>query len=68
MIRAKDKGRFYCIPSDIRDLNHAKYFIEGQKSISKSEDYTSHNTERLNIRQLKKLIMGLEFIRKEIDA
>jgi|TARA_Y100000389_G_scaffold203340_1_gene251461 UDP-N-acetylglucosamine 4,6-dehydratase/5-epimerase len=68
MIRAKDMGRFYCIPSDIRDLNHAKYFIEGQKSISQSEDYTSHNTERLNVKQLKKLIMGLEFVRKEIDA
>ena len=68
MIRAKDMGRFYCIPSDIRDLNHAKYFIEGQKSISTSEDYTSHNTERLNRTQLKKLIMSLDFVKREIDA
>ena len=68
MIRAKDMGRFYCIPSDIRDLNHAKYFIEGQKSISTSEDYTSHNTERLNLKQLKKLIMSLDFVKREIDA
>ena len=68
MIRAKDMGRFYCIPSDTRDLNHAKYFIEGQKLISKSEDYTSHNTERLNLKQLKELIMSLDFIRNEIDA
>ena len=68
MIRAKDMGRFYCIPSDIRDLNHAKYFIKGQKSISKSDDYTSHNTERLNIKQLKKLLMSLDFVKKEIDA
>ena len=68
MIRAKDMGRFYCIPSDTRDLNHAKYFIEGQKLISKSKDYTSHNTERLNLKQLKKLIMSLDFIRNEIDA
>ena len=68
MIRAKDMGRFYCIPSDIRNLNHAKYFIEGQKLISKSKDYTSHNTERLNLKQLKKLIMSLDFIRNEIDA
>jgi UDP-glucose 4-epimerase len=68
MIRAKDMGRFYCIPSDIRDLNHAKYFIEGQKSISKTEDYTSHNTERLNLKQLKRLIMSLDFVKREIDA
>ena len=68
MIRAKDMGRFYCVPSDIRDLNHAKYFVEGKKLISKSKDYTSHNTERLNLKQLKKLIMSLDFIRNEIDA
>ena len=68
MIRAKDMGRFYCIPSDTRDLNHAKYFIEGQKLISKSKDYTSHNTERLNLKQLKKLIMSLDFVRNEINA
>ena len=68
MIRAKDMGRFYCVPSDVRNLNHAKYFIEGQKLISKSKDYTSHNTERLNLKQLKKLIMSLDFIRNEIDA
>jgi len=68
MVRAKDMGRFYCIPSDIRNLNHAKYFIEGQKLISKSKDYTSHNTERLNVKQLKKLIMSLDFVRNEIDA
>ena len=68
MIRAKDMGRFYCVPPDVRNLNHAKYFIEGQKLISKSKDYTSHNTERLNLKQLKKLIMSLDFVRNEINA
>ena len=68
MIRAKDMGRFYCVPSDVLNLNHAKYFIEGQKLISKSKDYTSHNTERLNLKQLKKLIMSLDFVRNEINA
>lgn len=68
MIRAKDMGRFYRIPSDNRDLNYAKYFIKGQKSISKSQDYTSHNTRLLNINELKKLLMKLEFIKKELNA
>ena len=68
MLRAKDMGRFYCIPSDNRDLNYAKYFVKGQKSISKSQDYTSHNTKQLNYKELKKLIMSLEFVRNEIDA
>lgn len=68
MTRAKDMGRFYCIPSDIHDLNHAKFFVKGKKSISESEDYTSHNTERLNTKQLRQLILKLDFIKKEIDA
>jgi UDP-N-acetylglucosamine 4,6-dehydratase len=68
MIRAKDRGRFYCIPSDSRDLNYAKYFVKGQKSISKSKDYTSHNTRQLNYKDLKKLIKSLEFVRDQIDA
>ena len=67
-IRAKDLGRFYCIPSDNRDLNYAKYFVKGQKSISSSKDYTSHNTRQLNYKELKKLIMSLEFVRDQIDA
>ena len=41
MIRAKDMGRFYCIPSDNRDLNYSKYFVKGQKSISNSKDYNT---------------------------
>ena len=68
MIRAKNMGRFFCIPSDNRDLNYSKYFTKGQRAISKFEDYTSHNTTQLEYNELKKLIMSLEFIRTELDA
>ena len=68
MIRAKNMGRFFCIPSDNRDLNYSKYFTKGQKTISKFEDYTSHNTKQLDYNELKKLIMSLEFIKTELDA
>ena len=54
MIRAKNMGRFFCIPSDNRDLNYSKYFTKGQKTISKFEDYTSHNTKQLDNNELKK--------------
>ncbi len=67
MIRAKDLGRFFCIPSDTRDLNYAKYFIKGEKSISNSKDYTSHNAKQLDYDQLKKLIINLDFVRNELD-
>jgi len=68
MIRAKNMGRFFCIPSDNRDLNYSKYFTKGQKIISKFEDYTSHNTKQLDYNELKKLIMSLEFIKSELNA
>jgi len=68
MIRAKNMGRFFCIPSDNRDLNYSKYFTKGQKTISKFEDYTSHNTKQLDYNELKKFIMSLEFIKTELDA
>ena len=68
MSRAKNIGRFYCIPSDNRDLNYTKYFSKGQKFISNNEDYTSHNTKLLNIKDLKKLLMSLDFIKDELNA
>ena len=68
MIRAQDLKNFYRIPSDNRDLNYAKYFVKGKKSISKSKDYTSHNTKILNFKQLKKLLMTLDFITEELNA
>lgn len=68
MARVKDEGRYFRIPSDNRDLNYAKYFIEGEASISSSEDYTSHNTERLNVEQVKNLLLKLDFIQDVLNA
>jgi UDP-N-acetylglucosamine 4,6-dehydratase len=68
MSRAKNIGRFYCIPSDNRDLNYTKYFAKGQKFILNNEDYTSHNARQLNINDLKKLLMSLNFIKDELYA
>jgi len=68
MARAEDRGRYYRIPSDDRDLNYAKYFVEGESSISSSEDYTSHNTERLNVEQVKELLLTLDFIQDALNA
>ncbi len=68
MARAEDLGGYYRIPADNRDLNYAQYFSEGDEKISHQEDYTSHNTERLNITQVKALLLKLEYIKKELDA
>lgn len=66
MLHAEDMGHFYRIPADNRDLNYAKYFSEGEKDISKIEDYHSHNTKQEGVEGLKKLIATLPLIRKEI--
>lgn len=66
MVRAEDLGDFYRIPADNRDLNYTMYFSEGEKNISEIDDYHSHNTERLNIEGVKKLISKLAIVRKEI--
>ena len=68
MAHAKDMGGYYRIPADNRDLNYAKYFSEGEEKISHQDDYTSHNTERLNVEQVKALLLKLDFIQKELHA
>jgi UDP-glucose 4-epimerase len=66
MIKAEDMGDFYRIPADNRDLNYAQYFSEGEGAISEIEDYNSHNTERLDVEGMKKLLSTLPLIRKQV--
>jgi UDP-glucose 4-epimerase len=68
MARAEDLGRYYRIPADTRDLNYDKYFVEGETAISEFEDYTSHNTRRLDIEQLKSLLKQLDIVREAMNA
>lgn len=68
MARAEDREGYYRVPMDDRDLNYNKYFVEGETRLSSLEDYTSHNTERLNVEQVKKLLLKLESIREELNA
>jgi UDP-N-acetylglucosamine 4,6-dehydratase len=68
MARADDLGDYYRIPADSRDLNYDKYFIEGETGISEIDDYTSHNTRRLNIEQVKEVLMKLDIIRDAVHA
>lgn len=68
MARADDMGRYFRIPADDRDLNYKKYFVEGEQKVSDLDDYTSHNTERLDVEGVKRLLLKLDFIQKELDA
>jgi len=66
MMKAEDMGDFYRIPADNRDLNYAKYFSEGEGDISQVEDYNSHNTELLDVNEVKELLLSLDLIQKQI--
>jgi len=68
MAHAEERGRYFRIPADNRDLNYAKYFSEGEERISQLEDYTSHNTVRLDVRQVKELLLTLNYVRERLDA
>ena len=65
-IVADDMGGFYRVPADQRDLNYNKYFIEGEQELSIEEEYNSHNTERLNVEQIKKKLLELEYVQTEL--
>lgn len=66
MMRAEDMGGYFRIPCDSRDLNYDKYFTEGNSEIVKIDDYHSHNTHRLNVDEMKKLLLKLRFIRQDL--
>jgi UDP-glucose 4-epimerase len=68
MARVQDLKRYYRVPADTRDLNYSKYFSEGEERISHLDDYTSHNTERLDVPQVKKLLLKLDYIQDELRA
>jgi UDP-glucose 4-epimerase len=63
MACAQDMGEYYCVPPDLRDLNYGKFVEQGEEKISHTEDYNSHNTERLDVAGMQTLLRKLEFIR-----
>ena len=68
MAKAEDMGRYFRIMADDRDLNYNKFFVEGEQSITEAEDYTSHNTERLDVSGIKRLLEKLDYIQEELRA
>ena len=66
MAKSIDMGNYFRIPADNRDLNYDKYFVEGQEEVSLIDDYHSHNTFRLDLEGMKKLLLKLPMIKKDI--
>ncbi len=68
MLRAEDLGQYFRIAADNRDLNYSSFFSEGEKLISDYDDYTSHNTERLSVLQIRQLLLSLDYVKGRLDA
>lgn len=66
MAKSQDKGNYFRIPADNRDLNYDQYFVEGQTEIAEIDDYHSHNTARLDVAGMKSLLLKLDIIRQDL--
>jgi UDP-N-acetylglucosamine 4,6-dehydratase/5-epimerase len=67
LAKAVDLGNYYRIPADTRDLNYNRYFVEGETQIAKIEEYTSHNTHRMNLEETQNLLLQLDSVRSDIE-
>ena len=67
-IKAVDMGGFFSVSADKRDLNYDKFFVDGNEKLSFEEEYNSHNTERLNIEQIKEKLLSLSYVKNELRS
>lgn len=68
MAKAEDLGSYFRIPADNRDLNYEKYFSVGDKNVPQFDEYHSHNTHRLDIDEMKRMLVSLKDIEADINA
>lgn len=68
MAKAEDLPGYYRIPADTRDLNYEKYFKDGKVEIAEVEDYTSENTYRLSVEEIKEKLLTLSYVRDELGV
>jgi UDP-N-acetylglucosamine 4,6-dehydratase len=62
MASAEDLGAYYRVPPDLRDLNYGKFVEQGDVKITKSDEYNSHNTDRLDLIRMNALLLKLRFM------
>ena len=66
MAKVIDNGKFFKLPPDNRNLNYDKYFEKGKEIKEDNKEYTSHNTTRLKVPEIKKLLLNLKFIQSAL--
>ena len=68
MLKAEDLGGYFRVPADVRDLNYASYFTEGEAEISIKQDYNSHNTQRLDVDGMIELLLKLDCVQRALHG
>ena len=68
MEKAEDCGGYYRIPADTRDLNYEAFYSEGSAAMSQKEDYHSHNTRRLDVDEMAKMLLKLKYVQDELEG
>jgi UDP-N-acetylglucosamine 4,6-dehydratase/5-epimerase len=66
MVRAVDLANYYRVPADVRDLNYAKFFSDGQSRLAEADDYHSHNVHRLTVAEMVELLLKLPYLQEEL--
>jgi UDP-N-acetylglucosamine 4,6-dehydratase len=66
MAKADDMGRYWRVPADNRDLNYEVYITEGSPEANAVEDYTSHNTQRLSVEEVKQVLLALPYVQNAL--
>lgn len=67
-VRALDMGDFYRVPSDSRDLNYDKYFVQGDEKRNTLTEFNSNNTHLLTVDEVKARLLSLAYIQEELEA
>jgi UDP-glucose 4-epimerase len=67
MVRAVDKGQYFCIPCDERNLNYDNYFENGDHKISRSQDYNSSNAKQLDVKGMQELLLQVDMVREAVN-
>lgn len=65
-IRAIEDDRYFRIPVDARGLNYEKYYSQGEHGAAEFEAYTSHNTNILDVEQIKEKLLSLTYVQNEL--
>lgn len=66
---SEDLGDYWRLRTDVRGLDYAQYFTEGDRALLQhKDDYHSHNTERLDVDAIVALLLQIPEVRAALDV